>query len=88
MDNFFRDKNGRVVVWQTPNLPLWLWIVSLLLGRWLHGTAHTLVSSAGNLALLIWAVLEVARGDSLFRRLLGTVVLTGMTVSLATKLLN
>jgi hypothetical protein len=62
----FEDRStGRLVVAQWPNIPLWVWIVASLL-RW-----H-LVATA---ALVVWAVLEVAKGVNPFRRGLGALVL-------------
>lgn len=68
---FFTDRTtGRWVVAQWPNLPLWVWIVATLLGvRWLALAA-----------LVVWALLELARGASPFRRVLGAAALLSQVV--------
>ena len=75
VDRVIRDQDGNIIIWQWPNLPLWVWIVCFVLGFWLRGSAHTIVSSAGTAALLVWAGLEIGWGSSWFRRGLGAAVL-------------
>ncbi len=71
MSRFFRNPDtGRIVVAQWPNAPLWVFIVATLL-RW---------SLVAYVALAVWAVLEVVKGESPFRRVLGGVVLTVATI--------
>jgi hypothetical protein len=68
---FFTDRTtGRWVVAQWPNLPLWAWIVATLLG------VHWLALAA----LVVWALLELARGASPFRRVLGAAALLSQVV--------
>ncbi len=66
------------MIWQMPNPPLWAWVLSTALGFFLHGGAHTVVSSIGSVALFVWAALEVGWGESLFRRLLGAGVVASL----------
>lgn len=73
--DFFRDKKGKYVLWQKPNAPLWI-----AFGFWLLGFIPLqileLISRWGvTLSLLYWSYLEIARGESPFRRLLGTITL-------------
>ena len=78
---FFRNADtGRVVVAQVPNLPLWLWIgATAVQGVFRpHGPLATVLSVAGTVGLAVWAALELARGDSPFRRVLGGLVLAWM----------
>jgi len=77
-DWLLRDRTGRVVLWQRPNLPLIIWIVAWLLAWPLHGALHQAVRFVGGAALFVWAVLELFDGASPFRRLLGLVVLAAM----------
>jgi hypothetical protein len=85
IDWALRDRRtGRIVVAQWPNTPLIVWMaVSVVLalsdpdGRW--GLALRVVATV---ALSWWAVDEIARGVNPWRRLLGTVVLAGVMVSL------
>src|SRR4051794_13554638 len=80
LGSFFRNpETGDVVVAQPPNAPLALFLaataVRLLASP--HGTFATAISVLATGSLTVWAVLEVARGDSPFRRVLGGVVLVG-----------
>lgn len=86
MKNFFRDKDGHVVVWQAPNLPLSLWAFFAVLGWIVKGTTHSVVAALATLSLAVWAVLEIAKGASPFRRVLGLVVLIGIIAGLIAKL--
>src|SRR3954468_8449999 len=85
---FFRNpETGDVVVAQPPNVPLVLFLVATAV-RLLaspHGTLATAVSVVGTGSLAVWAALELARGDSPFRRVLGGAVLvaTALRVVLA-----
>jgi hypothetical protein len=81
-DKFFRDKNSHIVVWQTPNVLLATWII-LKLAIYLTGSGRLksgleFISSA---ALFAWAYLELTKGVSNFRRLLGLIVLGGIVIS-------
>ena len=80
LSRFFRDRDGHLVVWQWPNLPLWLWIGATALRLLLHPTGgfRTALDVVGTAALVIWSVLEIASGASPFRRVLGAVVLLGI----------
>ena len=62
---------------QRPNVPLSIFLISLALRLAFrpHGSLGAVVSAVGSLGLVAWAVLEVLRGDSWFRRALGSVVL-------------
>ncbi len=85
LSRFFRDPDtGDVVVVQPPNLPLWVFLVATAVRLVLHphGGIGTAVSFIGTAGLLVWAVLEVARGDSPFRRVLGGLVFIGTLIGL------
>ena len=79
LDRTFRDRKGRIVIAQMPNLPL-------LVG--LAATSLQLILPIGNLktgvdlvafgALFTWAWQEMFEGVNYFRRALGLVVLVGM----------
>ncbi|MDQ1372893.1 MAG: hypothetical protein QOJ09_231 [Actinomycetota bacterium] len=77
-DWLFRSREtGRLTIAQLPNLPLGIFILALLVRRVLSptGTARTAVMVVATGALLWWAVDEILRGESPFRRALGAVVL-------------
>ncbi len=71
------DRRGRVVVAQPPNPALAVWLVSIVVG-WtglLDGPREDTLRLVGSGALVVWALDELVRGSSPFRRLLGAVVL-------------
>lgn len=72
---FFCDKNGRLVLWQRPNLPIVVWALARLLQWPLSGGAEQYVQAVGNGAILFWAALEIVDGSTPFRRVLGCAVL-------------
>jgi hypothetical protein len=77
---FFRNpETGKIVVFQMPNIPLWLFLATAATRAVLHpkGATGTAVSIVAGVSLAVWAILEIARGDSAFRRVLGAAVLAG-----------
>jgi len=81
---WFRSADGRLVLWQAPNPALWVWIVMVVIGLFdLSASRATDVAGIRHGALVVWALDEVVRGASPFRRVLGAVVLIGQIVSLA-----
>ena len=79
-----RDQNGRVTLAQWPNPALAVWLVTIVIG-WtgvLEGARGAALADVGRGALIVWALDELVRGASPFRRLLGAVVLTGQLVTL------
>ncbi len=70
-------------MWQVPNPALSVWIAAVVLGWFPLSTTHgAAVDGVRRGALLVWALDEVVRGASPFRRLLGAVVLATQVVSL------
>lgn len=84
---FTNPETGRLVVAQPPNLPLGVFLAATATRLIFDpaGAARTAVSIVGTAALLVWAGLEVARGDSPFRRVLGTVVFVLTVVGIVTR---
>ncbi|HWU22317.1 MAG TPA: hypothetical protein VN088_12375 [Nocardioides sp.] len=81
---WFRSADGRLAVWQLPNPALAVWLVALVTGMFPLSPSHTaIVDGVRRGALVIWALDEVLRGASPFRRVLGAVVLVGQLTSLA-----
>ncbi|NBU33119.1 hypothetical protein EB118_01570 [bacterium] len=75
--NFFKDSSGKVVIVQFPSRPLLGWIVFTVLARILpSGTWQQLAGALSFASLVYWAILEIAQGNSYFRRALGIVILT------------
>ena len=80
---WFRSPDGPLTLWQLPNPALSVWMVTLALGRFDLSAAHTTaVNGVRHGALLVWALDEVVRGASPFRRTLGAVVLAAQLSSL------
>jgi hypothetical protein len=74
--NFFTDKHGKVVLWQSPSLPLWSWLAFMLLSKIVSSSGlHTVFKYISLASLVVWALLEITKGASYFRRLLGIIVL-------------
>lgn len=74
-DKLFRDKEGRVAVLQLPNPALMLWGVATLASHLLPTDWRTASGLVASVAIIIWSAMEIHAGSSLFRRLLGAVVL-------------
>jgi hypothetical protein len=78
LDWAFRSREtGRLTFAQVPNVPLWTWIASALVHRFL-GLPHDadrVVSVVGTIALVVWALDELLRGVNPWRRFLGAGVL-------------
>lgn len=75
IDRFFRDKNGRVVIWQAPNLLIYGWVLFKIFS--LAAAQPSLkdgFGQVGNALLFVWAYLELTQGVTYFRRTLGLVV--------------
>jgi hypothetical protein len=85
---FFRSSTtGEVVVVQAPNIPLWVFLVATAIRLVLrpHGSVGTALSVVGSVSLVGWALWEIARGDSPFRRALGGVVLLVVVVGFVSR---
>lgn len=74
-DKFWKDKRGRVVVWQTPNAFLIAWAVLTLLSLFLNGAASDILWWVAIVDLAIWSLLEIFKGVNYLRRALGIIVL-------------
>lgn len=76
--NFFKDKQGRVVLAQTPNSPLIGWFIFTILNLlWSKDqpTIHYLFELLSFGFIFTWAWLEITDGVNYFRRALGLIVL-------------
>jgi hypothetical protein len=81
-DKIWRDRDGKIVIWQTPNIWLIIWAVLTFISLFLHGGAGTVASVVADIFLGIWAVLELLKGVNYFRRGLGLVILFFTIMSL------
>jgi len=81
-DKFWKDKHGKVVLWQSPNLPLWVWFGGTILGKLLPaGSLKSLAEIIAFGAIFTWAWLEISQGVNYFRRTLAAVVLAASLYS-------
>ncbi len=81
-DRTWKDKNGHIVIWQTPNAWLIGWAVLTVLSLLVNGRTADIFSVIGSVSLIAWASLEVFKGVDYFRRALGLVVLIFSIASL------
>lgn len=73
---FFKDKRGHLAIFQRPNVYILVWFGCAVARRLLGaGQPKDIVGVIGFVALVVWSLLEIVQGASLFRRLLGAVVL-------------
>lgn len=75
---------ARYPVVQAPNAPLAVGLAGLLITPLLEGTPHDVARGVTVTAFVAWALLEVARGDNAFRRVLGAGVLAYIVVRAVT----
>lgn len=81
--SWFRSADGQLTLFQFPNPALAVWMVAVALGWFDLSAAHeTAVTGVRHGALIAWALDELVRGSSPFRRVLGTVVLVAQVVAL------
>lgn len=85
---FFGDEDGHIVIFQYPNLPLFLalgaYLVRMFSSTWIFWVAEVIFL----IAITWWAVLEIRSGASRFRRTFGAVVLVGVLISQTAMLIN
>jgi hypothetical protein len=71
-DRFWRDKHGRIVVGQMPNLWLAAWFIFELISLFVASHRVEIVSWwLATATLGVWSLLEILQGANYFRRLLG-----------------
>lgn len=80
----FRTAEGKIVIAQFPNWPLWTWVGAAILEGFASTYSwHWIIGWVGTAALAWWAYLEITQGVNGFRRILGTVVLIYLVLSRA-----
>jgi hypothetical protein len=70
----WKDKDGRTVLWQTPNMWLLSWLVFTTVSLFISGRTADLLSRLGSAALIVWALLEIFKGVNYFRRGMGLLI--------------
>lgn len=72
----FQDNTGKYVLYQAPNFPVYLIIIGFLGERLVAaGPFHEMFSLLSFGAVFLWSYLEIRFGESLFRRVLGSVIM-------------
>lgn len=75
-DHFFKDKHGKVVLWQRPNILLSIWILAILVIQILpESHLKSGIAQLNPAVLFAWAYLELTSGVNYFRKSVGLVVL-------------
>ncbi|MBA3234271.1 MAG: hypothetical protein H0T17_10070 [Propionibacteriales bacterium] len=83
INQFIRNPNtGRVVIVQPPNIAILTWLAARG-GVLLWDDRAQELRWVGSGALMVWALAELTRGQSPFRRTLGAAVLAYELVSLS-----
>jgi hypothetical protein len=80
-DKIWRDRQGHIVIWQTPNLWLIGWLVLTFISLLFTGRKSDIFSWLGSVSLIIWSLLEIFKGASYFRRALGLLILVSSVMS-------
>lgn len=80
--DFFTTSDGRVVIAQWPNWPIWIVIIFWTLGFIPHPGIQQLSWWGTRTVLVYWAYLEIRYGVNGWRKLLGWAVLTGIILDL------
>lgn len=76
IEKCYKDSEGKVVVFQSPNVPIMGWLVFTLAARiFPTGTAHELSTILAFGSLFVWGWLELFYGVNYLRRLLGLLIL-------------
>jgi hypothetical protein len=71
----FKCKDGKFVIFQYPNLPLWVAILAYALRLFLKiQPIYNILDWVFNISILVWAILEILWGVNLFRKIFGGVV--------------
>jgi hypothetical protein len=81
ISKFFKDKNGRTVIWQAPNLPIYGWVLFKILSLTTQSNLGDGFSQISNAFLFVWAYLELTQGANYFRRILGAIVIVLLSLN-------
>ena len=70
-----RGKDGRIYIFQLPNLPIIGWFVCMITSNFLPaGSIKVGFSHLSLVFLAIWCYLEITTGVSRFRQILGIII--------------
>ncbi len=77
-DKVFRTRSGEVVLAEVPNAPLVVAMVAFLLRLFTSGSTSRFFDLIFFGAIFTWGWLELTSGVSIFRRVLGGVIMLGV----------
>ena len=81
MRNIFKDKNGKIVIVQKPNLPIIVWFVSFIASYLpFRDSVLSFLELFSFGVLFTWAWLEIFSGVNIFRRLLGLTIMISLLI--------
>lgn len=82
-DRLFRDSTGEIVIAQSPNLPVLIWVAATLLKLVVKtGQVKIALDLLAFGSLSYWSFLEISQGVNYFRRDLGVIVAIALITSL------
>ena len=87
LDWLFKDlqgRNGKYVIAEAPNLPLIVFMVTIVLALIMYrGFFQTFFAACAYLSFAYWGYFEARSGRSRFRKILGYLALLSVTAALA-----
>jgi hypothetical protein len=84
LDRVFRNNEGKIIIIQMPNLPIFIWVLASLLKLvFTTGVINTGLEMAAFASLFTWAWGELFEGVNYFRRGLGLVVIIALNLQLS-----
>lgn len=82
LNKIVRDKDGKIVIAQFPNLSLIAWALSTFLSRIvIESHIANIFRLIAVVSLLIWSLQELLQGSAIIRRALGAVVITSVLIN-------
>lgn len=80
-NGLFKDANGKVVIFQIPNIPLSVYVITVIVGRLTEGSVKQIAGYLGLISLSLFAILELFYGVTSFRKMLGLAVILFIIIS-------
>jgi len=78
---FFEDMDGKVVLVQSPNLPILGWFIFMIIGYFIAaGALRDGVTILSGAFLFLWAYLEITDGATFFRRFIGATIMIAVVI--------
>jgi hypothetical protein len=82
-DKLFKDRNGKFIIYQKPNLPLIAWFFCYALANLVNNNNLSLkLTELATLFIALWAYLELNYGVTLFRKIIGVIVFSIVVINI------